>query len=73
MQVRFSSSSLRESLNQKLLNTAIAGATDAGSLVSKLRLCDLELPIYDGGWAAEHGLPKGAANSGLSSLITTRC
>lgn len=63
----FSGSSRCESFNQKLLDTAIKGAIDAGGLVSMLRLRDLELPIYDGDWEAEHGLPKGAAE--FKSLI----
>jgi chromate reductase, NAD(P)H dehydrogenase (quinone) len=53
-------SSRRESLNQKLLDVAVLGALDAGARVSKARLLDFSLPIYDGDWEAEHGLPEGA-------------
>jgi chromate reductase, NAD(P)H dehydrogenase (quinone) len=56
----FCGSSRRESLNQKLLDTAVLGALDAGGQVSKVRLLDFDLPIYDGDWEAEHGLPHGA-------------
>jgi NAD(P)H-dependent FMN reductase len=53
-------SSRRESLNQKLLDVAVLGALDAGARVSKARLLDFSLPIYDGDWEADHGLPEGA-------------
>jgi len=58
--IAFSGSSRRESLNQKLLDTAAAGARDAGGQVSNARLSDFQLPIYDGDWEAGHGLPDGA-------------
>src|SRR5262245_9739035 len=63
----FSGSSRRGSLNQKLLNIAAAGAASSGAEVSKIRLLDLDLPIYDGDWEAEHGLPIGALK--FKSLI----
>lgn len=63
----FCGSSRRDSLNQKLLDTAVQGALDAGSHVSKIRLLDFQLPIYDGDWEAEHGLPQGART--LKTLI----
>jgi chromate reductase, NAD(P)H dehydrogenase (quinone) len=53
-------SSRRDSLNQKLLDVAVLGALDAGARVSKARLLDFSLPIYDGDWEAKHGLPEGA-------------
>jgi NAD(P)H-dependent FMN reductase len=60
-------SSRRDSLNQKLLDAAVHGATDAGCSVARLRLRDLDLPIYDGDLEAEHGLPRGAVE--LKSLV----
>jgi chromate reductase len=60
-------SSRRESLNQKLLDTAILGALDAGAKVSKIPPVDFGLPIYDGDWESEHGRPAGAR--ALKALI----
>jgi chromate reductase len=62
-----SGSSRRGSLNQKLLDQAALGARAAGAEVTSIRLSDFELPIYDGDWEAEHGLPKGA--QGLKALL----
>jgi chromate reductase, NAD(P)H dehydrogenase (quinone) len=53
-------SSRRDSLNEKLLEIALLGAIDAGAKVSRPRLLDFQLPIYDGDWEAEHGLPEDA-------------
>jgi chromate reductase, NAD(P)H dehydrogenase (quinone) len=53
-------SSRRDSLNQKLLDIAALGATDAGAQVSLIRWLDFPLPIYDVDWEAEHGLPEHA-------------
>ena len=50
----------RDSLNQKLLDIAALGAVDAGAQVSLIRWLDFPLPIYDGDWEAEHGLPERA-------------
>jgi chromate reductase len=49
-----------DSLNQKLLDIAVLGAVDAGAQVSLIRWPDFPLPIYDGDWEAEHGLPERA-------------
>jgi chromate reductase len=56
----FSGSSRRESQNQKLLDRAVVGACEAGAEVTRIRLLDYELPIYDGDWEAEHGVPSNA-------------
>jgi chromate reductase len=53
-------SSRRDSVNQKLLDIAALGAVDAGAQVSLMRWHDFPLPIYDGDWEAEHGLPERA-------------
>ena len=63
----FCGSSRRDSLNQKLLDTAVLGALDAGAQVSNIRLLDFPLPIYDGDWETEHGLPERAR--ALKALI----
>jgi chromate reductase len=63
----FSGSSRRQSLNQRLLDTAAAGAHDSGAHVSNIRLLDFQLPLYDGDWEAEHGLPDGALT--LKALV----
>ena len=60
-------SSRRDSLNQKLLDIAVLGALDAGAQVSNIRLRDFPLPIYDGDWETEHGLPERAR--ALNALI----
>ncbi|WP_065504417.1 MULTISPECIES: NADPH-dependent FMN reductase [Burkholderia cepacia complex] len=52
-----SGSTRRDSLNQKLLNVAASGASDAGATVTPVRLSDYELPIYDGDLEAEIGVP----------------
>jgi len=51
-------SARRDSLNQTLLDIAALGAVDAGAQVSLIRWPDFPLPIYDGDWEAEHGLPE---------------
>jgi NAD(P)H-dependent FMN reductase len=51
-------SSRRDSLNQQLLDIASLGAADAGARVSLMRWADFPLPIYEGDWEAEHGLPE---------------
>src|SRR5260370_20774179 len=51
-------SSRRDSLNQKLLDIAALGVVDVGAQVSLIRWLDFPLPIYDGDWEAEHGLPE---------------
>src|SRR5260221_11745531 len=53
-------SSRRDSLNQELLDIAALGAVDAGAQGSLIRWLDFPLPIYDGDWEAEHGLPERA-------------
>ena len=60
-------SSRRESLNQKLLDIAAQGARDAGAEVTQANLADFELPIYDGDFEAERGLPNGARK--LQALV----
>jgi chromate reductase, NAD(P)H dehydrogenase (quinone) len=60
-------SARHDSMNQKLLDVAVLGACDAGAQVSKIRLTDFQLPIYDGDWEAEQGLPEGARS--LKALI----
>jgi len=60
-------SSRRDSLNQKLLDNAALGAVDAGAQVSLIRWLDFPVPIYDGDWEAEHGLPECAR--ALKALI----
>lgn len=63
----FCGSSRKESLNQKLLDIAAQGATDAGAQVTPISLRDLRLPIYDGDWEAEHGVPEAA--QGVKALL----
>jgi len=65
----FSGSSRRGSLNQLLLDVAVAGARDAGAEVTVLRLADLRLPVYDGDLEASDGLPAGALQ--FKALLAT--
>ena len=53
-------SSRKGSLNQKLLDVAVLGALDSGAHVTRISLRLLQLPIYDGDWEAEHGVPEAA-------------
>lgn len=50
-------SARRGSLNQKTLDLAARGATQAGAEVTAIRLADFELPLYDADIEAEHGVP----------------
>jgi NAD(P)H-dependent FMN reductase len=54
----FCGSSRKGSLNQQLLDIAESGAIAAGAEVTKLRLSDLRLPLYEGDLEAEYGLPE---------------
>lgn len=56
----FAGSTRRDSWNKKLVRIAAAGATAAGADVTVVDLRDFELPLYDGDYEAEHGLPPGA-------------
>lgn len=47
----------RESLNRKVLNTAVQGAREAGAEVTIADLRDFPMPIYDADWHAEQGVP----------------
>jgi hypothetical protein len=59
----FRGSSRRASFKQKLLDIAVLGAVAHGAEVTKLRLLDLQLPIYNG----DCGLPAGARD--FTSLL----
>jgi chromate reductase, NAD(P)H dehydrogenase (quinone) len=54
----FCGSSRKGSLNQQLLDIAESGAIATGAEVTKLRLSDLRLPLYEGDLEAEYGLPE---------------
>ncbi len=62
-----SGSPRHDSLNSKLLRVAAHGAIAAGAEVTVMCLLDYPLPIYDGDWEAEHGLPDQAR--GLQQLV----
>lgn len=55
-----SGSTRADSFNRKLVHIAIAGAEEAGAEVTYVDLRDLQLPLYDADFEAEHGLPPGA-------------
>lgn len=53
----FAGSVRKESFNRKVLSSAVQGAREAGAQVTIADLRDFPLPIYDGDWHAEHGVP----------------
>jgi chromate reductase, NAD(P)H dehydrogenase (quinone) len=53
----FAGSVRKESFNRKVLNAAVQGAKEAGAEVTVADLRDFPMPIYDGDWHAEHGVP----------------
>lgn len=57
--IAFAGSVRRESMNRKVLNTAVAGAREAGATVTLADLRDFPMPIYDADWHAENGVPPG--------------
>lgn len=56
----FAGSGRKDSLNQRLLKVASAGAEKAGAHVTLLDLKDYPMPLYDGDLEAEEGLPPNA-------------
>lgn len=57
----FAGSSRRASFNRLLAAEVAELASDAGAEVSLIELGDYPLPIYNGDFEAEHGLPDNAA------------
>ncbi len=55
--IAFAGSNRKNSINANALNFAVAGAREAGAEVTLLHLADYPMPIYDGDWHLEHGLP----------------
>lgn len=53
----FAGSNRRESINRRVLATAVAGARDAGATVTVADLRDFAMPLYDADWHAENGVP----------------
>jgi chromate reductase len=51
-------SASRDSLNRKLLGVAAHGALDEGGEVTFISLADYQLPLYDGDFENEHGVPE---------------
>lgn len=56
----FSGSGRKDSWNQKLAVAAAGFAKSAGAEVTVVNLKDFGMPLYDGDWEAENGLPEGA-------------
>lgn len=54
----FAGSTRTESLNKKLLKTAIEGARGAGVEVTELDLREFPMPLYDGDLEAGSGIPE---------------
>jgi chromate reductase, NAD(P)H dehydrogenase (quinone) len=55
--IAFAGSNRKNSINVNALKFAVAGAKAAGADVTLLNLADYVLPLYDGDWHAEHGIP----------------
>ena len=55
----FSGSGRKDSWNQKLVSFAGAAAKKAGAEVTVVNLKEFQMPLYDGDFEAEHGLPDG--------------
>ena len=53
----FSGSSRKDSWNRKILEVAAEGAREARAEVTVVTLADYPMPIYDGDWHEEHGVP----------------
>lgn len=54
----FAGSSRKDSWNRKVLEVAASGARDAGAEVTVVNLADYPMPIYDGDWHQENGVPQ---------------
>jgi len=57
----FAGSSRKDSYNKKLLNVAAGLAREAGAEVTVADLRDYPMPIYDGDYESENGIPEKAA------------
>jgi NAD(P)H-dependent FMN reductase len=56
----FAGSLRGDSLNRKLVRIAAQGARDAGAEVTEIDLRDLPMPVFDGDFEREQGLPPNA-------------
>ena len=54
----FAGSNRKESFNRKALLIAVAGAREAGAEVTIADLRDFAMPIYDGDFHHENGVPS---------------
>ncbi len=55
-----SGSARQDSINQKMAATAAKIAADQGAEVTLITLKDYEMPLYDGDFEADNGLPENA-------------
>ena len=56
----FSGSTRRDSLNRRCIKVAHEAAEALGHEATLIDLADFEMPIYNGDWEAENGLPDAA-------------
>ncbi|MBZ0187925.1 MAG: NAD(P)H-dependent oxidoreductase [Candidatus Obscuribacterales bacterium] len=56
----FAGSLRNDSFNKKLVKLAMTGAKEAGVDTTYIDLKEYPLPVYDGDYESEHGLPKNA-------------
>ncbi|BCZ81277.1 FMN reductase [Paraburkholderia terrae] len=52
----------RDSLNRKLLDVAARGAHEAGGEITFISSADYRLPLYEGDFEHEHGVPDSVRN-----------
>lgn len=63
----FAGSTRTASFNHKLVEVAARGAEAAGASVTVIRLSDYTMPLYDGDWEEQNGIPEPAKK--LKSLM----
>jgi NAD(P)H-dependent FMN reductase len=56
----FAGSNRRNSYNRRILAEVVREVERAGAEVTLVDLRDYDMPLYDGDWEAEHGLPEAA-------------
>lgn len=54
----FAGSTRQDSFNKKVLSIAVQGARNAGAEVTIIDLRDIPMPLYDGDFEKEYGIPE---------------
>ncbi|HEY9104344.1 NAD(P)H-dependent oxidoreductase [Chitinimonas sp.] len=63
----FAGSTRRASLNRQLAAVVAASIQAAGGSATLIELADYDMPLYQGDWESDHGVPEAARR--LSSLL----